>query len=82
MYKRKGFAPGASFSSAAPGSCGYSAHLLSKQTGGDPGAGARMGRMVAAAGTVSARISNMKRIPAYGGCLQAGKRSVPRIDTR
>ncbi len=36
-----------------------------------------MGRMAAAAGTVLARISNMKRIPAYGECPQAGKRSAP-----
>ena len=71
----RGFALGASFSSAAPGSCGYSVHLLSKQTGGDPGAGARMSRVAASA--VSARMSNMKRIPAHGGWLLARKKECP-----
>ena len=39
------------FSSAAPLSCGDSAHLRPRQAGGDLGAGVRMGRMAAAAST-------------------------------
>ena len=39
------------FSSAAPRSRGDSVHLRSRQAGDDLGAGARMGRMAAAAGT-------------------------------
>ena len=52
--------------------------------GGNPGAGAgaRMGRMAAAAGAVPARISNMERIPAHGGWLQARERSAPCAGTR
>ena len=41
---------------------------------------ARISRMAASA--VSARMSNMKRIPAHGGWLQARKRSAPCADTR
>ena len=48
-------------------------HLRSGQAGGDLGAGARMGRMAAAAGTVPARMSNMKRFPGVWW-MAAGKR--------
>ena len=61
---------GTNFSSAAPRSRGGSVRLRSRQAGGDPGAGARMSGMATAAGAVSARMSNMKRIPAHGGCLR------------
>ena len=68
------------FSSAAPRSRGDSVHLRSRQAGGDLGAGARMGRMAAAAGTVPARISNMERILAHGRWLQVRERSAPCAD--
>ena len=50
--------------------------------GGNLGAGARMGRMAAAAGTVPARISNMKRILEHGRWLQVRERSAPCAGTR
>ena len=53
---------GANFSSTAPRSRGGSVRLRSRQASGDPGAGARVGWMAVATGTVSARMSNMKRI--------------------
>ena len=43
---------GKNFSSTASRSCGGSARLRSRQTDGDPSAGARMGRMAAATCTV------------------------------
>ena len=49
--------------------------LRSRQAGGDLGAGARMSGIAAVTGTASARMSNMKRIPVYGGCLQVRARS-------
>ena len=61
---------GKNFSSASPRSRGGSARLRSRQAGGDPGAGARMSGMATAAGAVSTRMSNMKRIPAHGRCLR------------
>ena len=66
MCKREGFALGTNFSSATPRSRGDSVRLRSRQTGGDPSAGARMGRMAAAAGAVPASMSNMKRILEHG----------------
>ena len=64
MYKLGGglHLLGANFSSAAPRNRGGSVRLRSRQAGGDPGAGARVGWMAVATGTVSARMSNMKRI--------------------
>ena len=57
---------GTNFSSAASRSRGGSVRLRSTQAGSDLGAGARMSGMAATAGTVPAKISNMKRIPAHG----------------
>ena len=54
---------GKNFSSAASRSRGGSARLRSRQTDGDPGAGARTNGMATVAGTVPARTSNMKRFP-------------------
>ena len=82
MCKRKGFAPGANFSSATPRSRGDSVRLRSKQAGGDPSAGACMDRMAAAAGAVPASMSNMKRILERGKWPQARKKSAPCADAR
>ena len=76
-----GSALSTNFSSAAR-SCGGSIRLRTKQASRDPSAGARMSWVTDTAGTVPARISNMKQIPAYGGCLQTRERSAPCVDTQ
>ena len=72
---------GTNFSSAAPRSRGSSARLRTRQTGDDPGAGAR-GLDGSCHLHRPARMSNMKRIPAHGRWLLTRKSSAPCADTR